>query len=108
MFLKGCEKLRKDNPFNHKYAEKILFKMCKVGPLSGRKTRSFLRKQARYIEHAYEIGYADALSGKELIPRENLPDLSGSPMGRRIGHIAYAAYQAGYRNGTAEREAKQT
>jgi len=91
--------LKSNNPFNHKYVEKVLFKTCKVGPLSGRKTRSFLRKQARYIEHAYEIGYADAVAGKELIPRKALPDLSNSPMGRKIVHMAYTAYQAGQQRG---------
>ena len=105
--LKGCESLKKENPFSHKYVEKMLFKTCKVGPLSSRRARTFLRRQARYIEHAYEIGHKDALSRKALIPQEALPDLSDSPMGRRTGRWTYTAYLAGYRDGSADSEVKQ-
>lgn len=86
----------KENPFNHKDMEKVLFATFKRHLPQGRRTRSFLRKQARNIEHGYEIGRRDALAGKPLVSLEALQKPDDSPLQRDMVRRAYAAYLAGY------------
>jgi len=66
--------------------------------------RTYLRRQARRVETAWEIGFKDGRAGKPLIPLEDLPRDNDSPMGRGIARWAYTAYQSGHRTGAAERK----
>ena len=87
--------------------EKVLLATYKNGTnLQGRRTRTYLRKMARYIEHAWEIGFRDGVSGKPLIPWKDLQTAQAaddSPMERDMYRRAYAAYSSGHRAGTKER-----
>ena len=68
-----------------------------------RRTRKYLRKMARHIEKAWEIGYRDGVAGKPLVPQKELPGMSDdSPLLREMGRRAYVAYQAGHRVGCEE------
>lgn len=79
-----------------------LFSTYKRGALQSRKTRTFLRKMARYIEHAHEIGQRDAADGKPPVPLEDLGDPNDSPMMRDLCNRAHDAYCAGYADGRKE------
>lgn len=92
-----------ENPFNHKYVEKMLFAQFMPGAANKRKTRSFLRGIARDIERAYRIGVKDGESGKRLVDLSELQQPDESPAMRAIGRYAYTAYQSGYQ--AADREA---
>lgn len=92
------------NPFNHKYMEKVLFAAFKHRLPAGRRTRSYLRQQARNIEHGYEIGYRDGQAGKELVPIEDLLSSEDSGLTANMMRRAYVAYRAGYRLGAEERK----
>lgn len=97
--------MQKENPFDRKLVEKALFAAHKNGELKNRRTRSFLRKMARSIEKAWEIGYRDGAAGKPLAQQESLPEDAASPLRRDIFHRVYVAYSSGYRAGAAEKEA---
>jgi len=103
-YERGREKLIRENPFDHKAVERVLFAAYKRGPMQGRRTRTFLRKMARHIEHAYEIGYRDGAAGNPLISREALYKQDESLLKQDMHRRAYVAYQSGHRAGTLERE----
>lgn len=86
----------KENPFDRKYVEKMLFAQFMPGATDKRKTRTFLRKMARHIEKAYQIGVRDGEAGERLITLSELQRPDESPMMRTIGRYAHTAYQSGY------------
>jgi len=92
------------NPFNRKYVEKLLLKSYMPTAGNKRQCRTYLRRQARHIETAWEIGCKDGRAGKPLIRLDDLPWDNDSPMGRRITRWAYTAYKSGHRTGAAERK----
>ena len=95
--------MRAENQFNHEHMEKILFPIYMPSSPDKRRTRKYLRKMARHIEKAWEVGCRDGMSGKPLVPLAALPGMSDdSPLLRGIGRRAYVAYQAGYRVGCEE------
>lgn len=97
--------MKKDYEFDRKSVEKELFVAYKTGDLKGRRTRSFLRKMARHVEHAYEIGIRDAKLKKPMIPEEAIPVAENeSAMGRDLLHRSYLAYRDGYAAGVKERK----
>lgn len=96
--------MRERNPFYYKDVEKELRSTFKDRLPPGRRTRSYLRRQARNIEHAYEIGHRDGLAGKALIPLEELQKGDDSPLAALMMQRAYLAYCTGYRCGTLERK----
>ena len=85
--------MRKENPFAQ----------FMPAAVNKRKTRSFLREMARYIEKAYQIGAKDGEAGKRSIALAELQKPDESPMMRTIGRYAHTAYQSGYQ--AAERKA---
>lgn len=92
--------MKAEHQFDRKSVEKDLFDAYKTGDLKGRRTRSFLRKMARHVEHAYEIGIRDAIAQKPMIQPEELSGLaSDSPLERGIFRRVYDAYSAGYQSG---------
>lgn len=95
--------MRKENPFNRKYVEKMLLSQFMPGAGNKRKTRSFLRGIARDIEHAYQIGVRDGESGERKIALSELQKPDESPMMRTIGRYAHTAYKFGYQTGTERR-----
>jgi len=103
-FLKGRFENLIKNPFNHEDVERNLFNTYKHGPLQGRRTRTFLRKMARYVEHSYEIGYRDAAAEKPLIPQEDLHEPTEFPLKKDLYQLAYAAYESGYRDGKLKKK----
>lgn len=86
----------KENPFSHKSVEKVLFSIYMPHAEDKRRTRKYLRKMARHIEHGFEIGCRDGAAGKPLISLEDLQRPDDSPMKRDIIRQAYAAYWSGY------------
>lgn len=97
--------LKIENPFNCKEMEKVLFDAYKAGALQGRKTRTFLRRMARHIEHSYEIGHRDGVEGRTMIQPEEVPTLHpDSPMMCGIQKRVYVAYASGYCAGAQERK----
>lgn len=92
--------MKTENPFSHKYVEKILFQIYMPSSPDKRRTRKYLRKMARHIEKAWEIGRRDGAAGKPFVLLGELPEMSdGSPLLREMGRRAYVAYQAGRRAG---------
>lgn len=91
--------MKKENPFNRKYVEKMLFAQFMPRAADKRKTRSFLWEMARYIEKAYQIGAKDGGAGVRFISLSELQKPNESPMMRTIGRYAYTAYQSGYQAG---------
>lgn len=78
----------------------MLFAKYKNGQSKGRKTRTFLRKAARWIEHGYKIGKRDGASGKALVPFDVLmKDCSDRAFTREILEFTYLAYCAGHSEG---------
>lgn len=96
--------MSQQNPFDHRFVAKMLLKTHMPHAENKRKCRSFIRKMARHIETAWEVGHKDGLDGKPLIPLGDLPQNKDSPMGREMAHKAYVAYQNGYKAGNAERK----
>lgn len=95
--------MQAENPFNHKYVEKVLFPIYMPSSPDKRRTRKYLRKMARHIEKAWLLGRSDGAAGKPLIPLAALPGTSDdSPLVRGMAQRAYVAYQAGHRVGCEE------
>lgn len=92
------------NPFNRKTMEKVLFATFKHQLPPGRLTRLYLKRQAKNIQHGFEIGYQDGLEGKALVSLEELQDGSDSPLAANMIRRAFVAYHTGYQRGLAERE----
>jgi len=91
--------MNKENPFNHKRVEKVLFSLYKPEASDKRRTRSYMRRMARHIEHAYTIGRRDGAAGKPLIPWEPSQIPTDSPLTLDMCHMAHVAYCSGYREG---------
>ncbi len=87
------------NPFDHKTVEKLLF--AHYAPRGkDRRTRTFLRKMARHISHAYEIGYREGLAGKEPAGEKAVMDsVQGSQLVREMSRRAYMTYRTGFNVG---------
>ena len=93
--------MNRNNQFDRKSVEKDLFATYKNGTaLQGRRTRTFLRKIARDIEHSYEIGRRDGIAGKPLVPLDPLQSPDDPPMKQDIFRRVHAAYRAGHMAGT--------
>lgn len=95
--------MRKENPFDRKYVEKMLFAQFMPAVVNKRKTRSFLRGIARDIERAYRIGVKDGESGRRLVDLSELQKPDESPMMRTIGRYVHTAYRSGYQAGAGVR-----
>lgn len=87
------------NPFNRKYVEKMLLAQFMPNSTNRRLTRKYMRKFARHIEHAFEIGVKDGESGNRLITADELTQADESETARTIVRYAYTAYCRGYHIG---------
>lgn len=95
--------MKKENPFNRKYVEKMLFAQFMSRAADKRKTRSFLREMARYIEKAYQIGVKDGEARRRFVSLSELQKPNESPMMRTIGRYTHTAYRSGYQAGMERR-----
>lgn len=92
-----------ENPFDHKNVEKVLRSVYMPLSPDKRRTRKYLRKMSRHIEHAWEIGRKDGATGNRLVKLEELLEMTGnSTLARAMARRAYVAYETGYRAGCGE------
>lgn len=87
------------NSFDRKTVEKELLTVYMPAASNKRRTRTYLRKQARNIERGFEIGFRDGQNGKPLVPLNVILNPNDSPLTLGISRLAYEAYQRGYQLG---------
>lgn len=91
--------MKNEYPYNHKNMGKVLFAAFRRQLPAGRCTRSYLRRQARNLEHAYEIGYRDGAAGKALVPLKQVCSIDSTALAADMIRYAYTVYCAGHHDG---------
>lgn len=93
------------NFFSKKQVEKFLIATCGKGVRRDKATMEYIRKMARNVESAYEIGLRDGENGTELVDKAQLYSDSSalSELAMSAIDFAYSAYSTGHLVGSAKR-----